>query len=361
MTGRVGSFDLGLLNMRTESTDALPGESFTVARVRKTIGGVLQVGGLIASRDDLGTGAAGYNRSYGVDANLTIREKLLIHSYLAATDYPDREGNNRAARISAAFRDRLWDVSALYREIGDAFDPGMGFVARKGIRHSYGTVGIHPRPAIPWVNELNPYLELDYVTDLHSVLETRTGTAGLGAAFQDGGTLTITGADRLEVINESFIVAGQGEIPEGRYAFREGSLTYKSNAARPLAGEVGLSGGGFYHGSRRSVSLGGNWRPSQYFALNLGVERNKIDLPGNSFMADVFGVRVDLAASTRLFLSGFFQYNAASEDAVTNLRLNFIHSPLSDLFLVYSERRNGGSGQLLERSLALKVTKLFSF
>ncbi|MFH1765598.1 MAG: DUF5916 domain-containing protein [Gemmatimonadota bacterium] len=361
LTGRVGSFDVGLLNMRTESTDALPGESFSVARIRKTLGGALQVGGLIASRDDLGEGTAGYNRSYGLDANVTLREKLLIHSYLAATDYPGQQGNNRAARISAAFRDRLWDASALYREIGDGFNPGIGFVARKGIRHSYGTIGIHPRPPIPWVSELNPYLELDYITNLHSVLETRTGTAGLGVALQDGGTLTLTTADRLEVIDEAFLVAGEGEIPKGRYTFREGSLAYQSNAARPLAGAVSLSGGDFYHGSRRSVTLGGNWRPSQHFALDVGVERNEIDLPGNSFTADVFGARVDLAGSTRFFLSGFFQYNTASEDAVMNLRLNFIHSPLSDLFLVYSERRNWESSQLLERGIAIKATKLLSF
>ena len=361
LTGRVGSFDVGLLNMRTESTQALPGVSFSVARVRKTFGGVLQVGGVIASRDGLGKGATGYNRSYGLDANVTVREKLLIHTYLAATEYPDREGNNLAARVSAAFRDRLWDVSALYRKIGDGFDPGIGFVARKGVQHSYGTIGIHPRPAIPWVSELNPYLELDYITNLHSVLETRKAAAGLGIAFLDGGSLTLTGADQLEIIDEAFQVAGQGEIPEGRYTFREGSLSYQSNAARPLAGEVSLSGGGFYNGSRRSVTLGGSWRPSQHFALDLGVERNEIDLPGNSFTADVFGARVDVAGSTRLFLSGFFQYNAASEDAVMNLRLNFIHSPLSDLFLVYSERRNGGSNQLLERSLAIKATKLLSF
>jgi hypothetical protein len=165
----------------------------------------------------------------------------------------------------------------------------------------------------------------------------------------------------LEVIDEAFLVAGQGEIPEGRYMFREGSLTYRSNAARSLSGEASLSGGGFYQGTRRSVTLGGSWRPSQHFALELGAERNEIDLPGNSFTADVFGARVELAGSTRSFLSAFFQYNAASEDSVLNLRFNFIHSPLSDLFLVYSERRNGGISQLLERSFAIKATKLFSF
>jgi len=364
LSGRVGGFDVGLLHMQTEASDSLPRESFSVARVRTTLGSGatgLQVGGLVASRDDLGSRESGFNGSYGVDANLSVRDKFMVHSYLAVTDYPGREGNNRAARVSAAFRDRLWDVSALFREVGDGFRPGMGFVGRSGIRHSYATVGIHPRPALPWVSDVNPYLEVDYITNLSSALETRTETAGLGVAFLDGGTLDLTLADHLGVIDEAFPVAGQGEVAPGRYGFRDASFSYTSSAARAFSGEVGYSGGGYYGGERRSLSLRGNWRPSHHFALDLRAQRNRISLPGNEFTADVFGARLDFAASTRLFLNTFLQYNTASEEVVTNVRLNFIHAPLSDVFLVYSERRNVDAGLLLERSLALKVTKLFSF
>jgi hypothetical protein len=221
LTGRIGSVDVGLLNMQTEAASGLPAENFAVVRLRRTFGDILQVGGLFSSRNGLGRSANGYNRSFGADANLRIKNNLLIHSYLAETDDPGQEGSQRAARVSAAYRDVLWDVSALFRSIGDAFDPGMGFVARKGIRHSYATVGVHPRPDIPGVNEINPYWELDYITNLESALETRTNTAGLGIAFLDGSQMTLSGSDRVEVIDEAFLVAGQGEIPEGRYSFRE--------------------------------------------------------------------------------------------------------------------------------------------
>jgi hypothetical protein len=70
---------------------------------------------------------------------------------------------------------------------------------------------------------------------------------------------------------------------------------------------------------------------------------------------------LDFAGSRRLFLSSYFQYNTASEEVVTNIRLNFIHSPLSDLFLVFSERRDVEAGVVLERGFTIKATKLFSF
>jgi hypothetical protein len=48
-------------------------------------------------------------------------------------------------------------------------------------------------------------------------------------------------------------------------------------------------------------------------------------------------------------------------DALAPLRLNFIHSPLSDLFLVYRERRDTDGGGVLDRRLTAKVSRLFPF
>ncbi len=359
LTGRAGGFDLGVLAMWTEETEALPSEAFTVARVSRALGGGLQVGGIFVNRQAPGQGA--YNRSYGVDANLRVLDNLIVHSYWAATDYPDRIGRNRAMRLSAAWRDRFWDVSALYREIGDGFDPGVGFVARRGIRHTYATVGVHPRPRLPFVNELNPYAEVHYITNLRSLLETRKGSVGLAVDFLDGGRLTTSFTDRFERLFEPFRVAGEGEVPAGVYAFREGSLAYESSRGRGVSGSVRLSGGGFFDGTRRSVEVGGAWRPNRHLALDLRAQHNRIGLPTRSFSADVFGARLRYAYSTRLFFSAFLQYNASSGEAVSNLRFNFIHAPLSDVFLVLTERRDGLQGRVLERTLTVKATRLVSF
>jgi hypothetical protein len=43
------------------------------------------------------------------------------------------------------------------------------------------------------------------------------------------------------------------------------------------------------------------------------------------------------------------------------LSLRFHPPPLSDLYLVYNDRRDTTSGQLVERALILKLTNLFGF
>lgn len=367
LTGRAGGMEVGVLDMQTEETETLAPENFTVARARRSLFGVLDVGGIFINRQAT-SGPSDYNRSWGVDANARLFDYLVVHSYWAQTHEPDTSGDNRAMRLSAAWRDAFWDVSALFRSFGDAFNPEVGFIRRGSVRHYYGTVGIHPRSGLPTVNEINPYVEMEYFTDLDGSIETRTLTGAVAVSFLDGGMLNLRGADRYEWLVEGFDLSG-GFVPAGSYGFGEGSVSYASNAARSLSGEVRLSGGGYFQGDRRSVGGSLVWRPHARIGFDVSADHNVIDLAGDPFTADVFSGRIDFAWSTRLLAGAWMQYNDATEEVVTNVRLNFIHAPLSDFFLVYSERRStdgspvlGGDGRsVLDRRLTLKVTKLFAF
>jgi hypothetical protein len=75
----------------------------------------------------------------------------------------------------------------------------------------------------------------------------------------------------------------------------------------------------------------------------------------------VYGARATYAASTRFFTSAFVQRNALTRETVTNVRVNYIHAPLSDLFLVYTERRDGDPATPTDRLISFKVTKAVAF
>ncbi|MCG8468700.1 MAG: carbohydrate binding family 9 domain-containing protein, partial [Gemmatimonadetes bacterium] len=313
LSGRAGGFELGVLNLQTESTDGVPGENFTVLRGRRSVGRS-DFGAIFVNRDATGSVVEGhpdYNRSWGVDANIRPVPSLLLAPYLAMTDAPGADGNELAARMWAGWRDPLWDVSAFFRHIGDDFNPSVGFVRRRDIRQSFATVGLHPRPPIGGVQEVNPYLTLDYVTDLDGTVVTRTRTAGFDVSFEDGGRLALRYDNRFERLLEPFEVASEVEIPIGGYGFDEGSISYSLSPGRALTGSVALSGGGFFDGTRRTVSASVLWKPDYHLSLDGSVSYNDISLPGGDFTADVYGVRADYGFSTKVFLSAFFQYNAA--------------------------------------------------
>ena len=364
LTGRTGGFEVGLMNLQTRSGRGLPAENFSVMRARRSVFGTSDVGAIFINREATGSDIGGhpdFNRNVGFDANLRPLPSLLFAPFLAWTRSPDADGNALAGRMWVGWRDELWDVSALWRHVGEDFNPTVGFVRRRDIRQSYATVGLHPRPPVPGVQEVNPYVEIDHIQDLESVLVTRRRTAGFGISFLNGSGLTLDYTDRFELLREPFRVSSDGTVPIGRYNFGSGSVQYRSAPGRALTGFVRVERGGFFDGTLTSLSGGLMWRPSHHLSVDVSANHNDISLPDGEFTADVFGGRVDYGFSTRVFASAFVQYNAAEDQFVTNVRFNYLYSPLSDIFIVYTERRDLDAGMTVERVLAAKVSKSIGF
>jgi hypothetical protein len=305
--------------------------------------------------------ALSYSRSYGFDLNLRPRRNMIVQSYLAATQAPGATGKNTASKVTVGYRDNLWDTSAFVKQIGDGFNPRVGFVSRSDMRQSYATFGAHPRPKLRGVEEVNPYVEIDHITNLQSVLETRTGTFGFDTLFKDGSRLFAEHRENFERVEESFKVSS-AVITPGEYSFRENAVTYQSSAGRKLSARSTLTMGDYYGGRKTSLNVGSLWRANSQLLFDLTLNHNDITLGGQPFTADVYGARVRTALSTAFFTNAFFQYNAAADQSVVNVRLDYIHSPLSDLFVAYTERRNTAeAGGILERVFSVKLTKMLAF
>ena len=109
--------------------------------------------------------AEDWNRAYGVDANIQIDAEpacLGVHRpHRHARRPPDRpEG---AATIPAArfynFTDNLWQVSAGYSQVGDNFNPEVGFLPRRGYRRPEFRAFFQPQPkTIEWIRRVSPHI-----------------------------------------------------------------------------------------------------------------------------------------------------------------------------------------------------------
>lgn len=365
VSGTVGPVALGVLNMQTRAEDGFNPENFTVGRVRGEVVSGLTLGGIFVNRATT-SGDQAYNRSYGVDASFqAFNDYLLIQSYLAASEgsAPDGSslGRSPAGRLSARWRDPFWEIMAMYRQFDDEFDSGAGFVARRGMRHGYGTVGVHPRVDWPGFELLNPYVEAQYFEGLDGTVETRQLTAGLDGELSDGGRTRLSVSDRFELVEQAFSVSG-AMVQPGAYSFTEAEATYEASGARVFTGRLNVSGGGYFGGDRFSVGGNVSGRLGHQVLLDLSAQRNRISLPGlEPVSANVYGAKLDGFYSTRLMTSAFVQYNAATQNFVTNIRFRWIHAPLSDLYVVLTERRDTDAGRVLDRFITLKFTKLVSF
>ncbi|MDE2803771.1 MAG: DUF5916 domain-containing protein [Gemmatimonadota bacterium] len=366
MTGRLGGYAVGLLNMQTRDGPSHPGENFAVVRVRKNVLTSSDIGFMFVNREGTGTSLAdAYNRTLGADANLRLAGgRMLLNSYVAVTDEPDVSGDRMTGALEFAWRDPLWAASVLVKTVGDDFNPGVGFVARRGVRQGFVTLGAHPQPAIPHVREVNPYVDVNLFSDLGWTLESREIKPGLGVAFLDSGLLTVEYSASYERFADATPIAGVA-VPAGEYDFGAFTASYRSNLGRKVGGTLAVTRGGFFDGQRSSVTGGVTLRPSAHLFVEGTAQRNRLTLAGRTFDANLFAGRLRYAQNTRTFLSAFVQYNESANQVQTNVRFNLIHAPLSDVFLVYSELRDRspepGQASVIDRAVTLKVTKLVAF
>ena len=359
LSGRVAGWEVGLLEMQTERFGGTPAENFAVARVKRNLFGNSDVGLIYLSRD--ATDSSSYNRSYGIDANVRLLGNLVINSYIAGSDAPGRTSDGTAGRVSVAYRSAFWNSSAMYKRVSDDFDPGIGFVRRGAMQHWYGTTGVHARPAIRGIQEVNPFVEVNYITDLAGRLETRTLHGGLQLARQPDGQVELDVQEQFDRVPTDFPIFPGIEIPAGAYVNREASMRYTTAQSKALYGSARLSTGRFYDGTRRTYGATATVRVRYDLSFETTLTRDDVALPAGNFSADVAGLRARYAYSTKLFGSAFVQYNAQTRALITNARINLRYAPLSDIFLVFTERRNTLSDVRNERSVALKVTRLLQF
>jgi hypothetical protein len=369
VTGTAGPISLGLLNMQTRAFDdvtpAVNPENFSVARLRGAVTDRLTVGGIFVNRGTT-SGPHADNQSYGVDFDYTaFNDYLLVGGYLAGTQGTKEDGTDLdrafAGRLLVHFRSPFWEVGAMYRALDEDFTPGTGFVSRTGINHLHTTIGI--RPVVNWglVTDLNPFVETHHFELLDGGMETRELSAGLGLEFVDGSNGNLELADHFERVHESFTVSG-AVVPAGDHRFRDGSVSYGTNQGRSLSARMNVGGGGYYNGDRFSLGGGVLGRLGDQMILDLSAEHNRITLPGQgSVNAAAYSGRLEWYFSTALVATGLLQYDEAAHELVSNIRLRWEHAPLSDLFLVLSDRRDTQSDQVLERLVTLKVTRLLPF
>lgn len=364
LSGRIGRYEVGLMEMQTLRDGSSPAENFAVARVRRSLLTRSDVGFIFVNRQaTAGASGESFSRAAGLDANFRF-DRLQVNAYGALTDDPGADGDRSIGTLQVGWRDPVFDFSVLGKHVGGAFRPEVGFVSRTAVNQWFASGGVHLQRPVPWLMEVNPFLDVSEYYSSAGTFESREIKPGLMVIANDGGRFSADYSRRDERIAETSTILGI-PLAAGDYAFDVVSVSYASSGGRLLSGNVRFSTGEFFDGDRSSVSGTVTIRPNEHLLLEGSAERNRIELAGTPIDADLFRARMQFGYNTRTFLSSFVQYNRVERELLTNVRFNLIHAPLSDIFLVFSERRRtaaaAGGTAVIDRGFTFKVTRLVQF
>jgi hypothetical protein len=356
LSGRAGNNDLGLLNIQTAE------ENFSVLRygrsfLQRSSANVFYLG---KERGQASNRLGGGDLRLGLGPNFDI-DALYVRSDTAGV------GDDDAWRTGFVYDSSRTRLAANYTSLGADFRDELGFIPRLGVDivHAQAMRRSRPRRGARVFREIRPELLYDLYDRPGFGVESAAVRPTLTVDFQDGTQASAQFRTNEEAIATPFRIRPTYAIAPGRYTFEDGELSLASSRARRVSVTGAYRLGEFWNGTRDGVSAGVRVRVNAKTATSLTTSRDNVRLPGQTFTTDLVQARLDQSFSTRMFLTAFLQYNSVTRDVSSNIRFQFMHHPLSDLFVVYNETRPVGT-QLpgappLSRALVVKLTHLFSY
>ena len=367
LTGRVGKYTVGLLNIQTEDAahaDAVV-TNFSVVRLKRDVLRRSTIG-LIATGRFPSISGEGSNQVYGVDANLAFFQNLEISSYYARTETPGLPGDAESYQAQLRYAGDRYGVELQQLKVGEAFNPEVGFLRRHGFRRQHAKLRFSPRlRASAAIRKVSWEASLDYITNGAGQLETRQALGTFRVDLENGDTTDVNYVNNYEFLTTPFPIAEGVLLPIGGYRFNEVQAGYQLGPQRKIKGRLSLSQGSFYSGDRTEVGYSfGRVEVTPQLAVEPRLSFNWVDLPEGNFTTELVGARTTYVLTPRMFVSALLQYNSGEHALESNVRLRWEYQPGSELFVVYSEGRDAevrGFPGLENRAFVVKFNRLFRF
>ena len=380
LSGKLGGYNLGILNMQTDAAvddrtgaTLAPANNFTVLRLQREVARS-NFGAMFVNREGTGSRAADedYNRAYGVDLGWQATTNGRVFAFVARTDSPPHKGSSDyAGRAAYTYVHPSWSASGGYTQVGERFNPEVGFLRRWGFRQVEGRFNLSYQPRQwPWIRRIQPHANYSVYTNLQNELESSSGhwhffdiQTRTGARF---GYLFETQQDRPQEPFKVYedVTGRRVVIPPGEYAWTRGVFEGHTNLSAPLSASllhrVGSYYDGDYHGWQLTVGL----RAGARLLSELGWNRDDVKLPSGTFRNDLVPVKVSYAFTSLASLQGLIQYNRQTSTFSSNLRLALLNRSGTGFFVVYNDRHDTSSftpAELLGRSVVVKYTRLFDY
>lgn len=345
LVGRIGAWDVGLLNMQTEDTDALPGENFGVLRVRRPVLNSSSTAGLMATTY---FGDGRHNLALGADTSLRVKGDEYVGIKWAATVDDDDEATESSFAESSIF-DVTWQrrtqrglaYTWQVTRSGEHYTPELGFTPRRDfttanvVSNWYFFTDNHKyfRRVYPGGLVFNTFRNTD------NALESGTYAFWVqwDAKNGDGGWLEPKWF--RENVVTPFTIGGTVNIPAGVYDFADFQVAYFMNSGRRMRTDVDFRTGTYFDGRRTQVILSPTWNVSPHLELGAAYQLTSLRFDTRGEKADIqlLRLRIRTALNARASGNAFLQYNSTTERVDLNLRLRYNVSEGTDLWIVYNE------------------------
>jgi hypothetical protein len=365
VTGSLGDFEIGAMDVNTRASGPNPEANYAVLRVKRALwaGSYVGVMGLdkrSGNKDD------SFNQVSGADARLVFFRNLVATAFATQSRTAGVRSGQTDVGATLSYQNNWLEADYDHRTVGPNFNPEVGFLERTDCVCDFTDFTLKPRPRIRGVRELNFEGFFFHAPDTHGTLQTQEWQGTFRAEFNNG---AYSDNDIVDVytqrLTEPFNIYKNVFLPVGEYHWTRHQVALGSPQDRRLTLNLFERFGTYYNGHLNEARVRGTWRASERLSFNFAEQWNRFRLPvtGGNFSVVFGNFQTNYSFSRFLTLSSLLQMNTANREAGSaNIRLRWNYRPDSDLYIIYTAGQRFASlvaanpPQYYENRLAIKFT-----
>jgi hypothetical protein len=349
LVGKVGSWDVGLLEMQTGNAGDIEGENFGVLRLRRPVLNDSSTAGLMLT-SLAGGGRA--NVALGADTSLRVRgDEYLALKWAGTFDNREPSGADLATRslVDAQWERRTqrglsysWQVT----RAGEHYKPELGFMPRR----DFTTANVVANWFVftdghKYFKRVYPgALALSTFRNSDRRLESGQYAFWVQWDTKSGGGGWVEPKWFRENVVTPFTIGGTIQIPAGTYDFADLQVVYRMPSGARLRTDVDARSGTYFDGRRTQVIIGPTWNANRHLELGGDYQLNvlRFDARGEAANIHLVRMRIRTALDAKASGNAFVQYNSTTRRVDFNVRLRYAVTEGTDLWIVYNEGLDTG-------------------
>ena len=275
-----------------------------------------------------------YNRVIAVDGKWGIGKKAQVTGFLSKSSSPDINSDDHALNFKAEYAWDGWRIHGAYTEVGEGFNPEVGFLLRDAFKKPEFLIFKQWRPKNTGnFLEVRPHVSghkyLNFNNDLISSFLHVDNHWVWKSGFEIHTGINFT----TEGVLNDFSISGV-TVPVGEYNHEEFQLIVFTNKNKQIYYSTRTVIGGYYGGNRFSSRNTINFRLGNKFNSALTINYNKLELQNGNINALITGGKFTYSFTPRIYLQSLIQYNNITNITSVNARFGWLKNANTGLFVV---------------------------
>jgi hypothetical protein len=365
LSGKIGAFNVGVMDMQTEDRGARAANNFSAYRVSRELPNRSMVGAMFVNRTATGHLArdSDWNRTWGADARFGVGQYLNVAGFAARTQTPGLTGRDWAYNVDTEYDDNKHRVGFEYGRTGEDFNPEVGF-----LENEFGYERYHFRyhetmrqdRVRNWgFREWQPHVNYTRYNYLDGGLNQADLHIDNHWDWENGNRIDTAVNGSWEGFREPFQIYPGIFIPVGNHGGLRFRLNSNTDRRKWISGRLQWDAGRFLTGRQNSPNVGLQIRRSGRLTIDTNWSYRGITLPQGSFRTNLGNLRVTYNFTPSVFVQSLVQYNDRTRRWSSNLRFHWLETAGTGLFVVYNDTESLDGAGPVNRAFIVKFVRQF--